>query len=199
VVAIGYTLIWALTSPVLRYLLPVFLVLFWATALVWQKLWDLRTPGSRTLAIITMACFFIMHPPLHRVQAEQGATLLGLRPVADYLRAQHAPYAAIELLNWVMQPKEQVFLYGENRGFYLDYPYRWGNQRLQADVYRDRYPDPASLHAFFRQNRFHWLLYCEPSDLDYYDPDINRLVRATAERYGIAVWLELPYAVYYFP
>jgi len=127
----AFMAVWFVSSPQVRFLLVLFPLFAWLAAVALAGLW--RTPGyGRAAAVLCAALLFTVHPPVHRNTAYQFRTLLGRVPPGEYVSRYLEHYPACEFLNRQAKPGERVLLFGENRGFYLDADYLWGDPMMQA-------------------------------------------------------------------
>ncbi|MEW6516281.1 MAG: hypothetical protein AB1439_05170 [candidate division FCPU426 bacterium] len=175
---LGFLATWFFSSPQFRYLLPLFPLLAWLAAAICSKLW--LAPGrlGKAWAVLAAALILAVHPPLHRDTLEQARTVAGLEAPADFLGRRLDHFSACEYLNHAVKPGERVLLFNENRGFYLDVDYLWGDPLNQNLINYRRLDTAQALRQRLDKLGVRWVLVrrvAEPRE-DYYSRRIVALM-----------------------
>ncbi len=201
-VGIGFVFvgIWFFSSPQVRFLLSLFPVIAWLAIGGLRQLWLENTSVFRRLVFVIAALLLLAtHPPFHRYTITQIKVMLGKIRPEIYLTREHAHYPACVWLNQNVKPDETVLLFGENRGFYLDVPYLWGDPTVQAVVdYRTLQTDD-DLEKHLHTLGVKWLLFRDDVyDAAYMNPELTRRVLAFARNRGRQVWASGAVRIFYF-
>ncbi len=155
----AFLVIWFLSSPQVRFLMPLFPLAAWLAAVGITRVWALGTRNERLLAVALATLFFLFHPPLHRDTPLQVKTLLGLASAEAYCAQKLKHYPACQWLNQQVAPKEKVLLFGENRGFHLDVDYVWGDAVQQKVVDYRALKTPENLAERLEELGVRWVLF----------------------------------------
>ncbi len=194
----SYLVFWFLSSPQFRFLLP--LLPLWALAAMGglKQLWQ-ALAGWRRWSLLALPLGLVaFHPPIHWDTPLQLKILFGAVSPATYLSRHLEHYQACRFLNQAMGPGEKVLLFGENRGFYLDKPYLWGDPLMQKVINFRTLKTKPELAATLRDHHIAWVLYRE--DLytkDYYAPQAKALMKALLVQEGEVVYSDGPVKVYH--
>jgi hypothetical protein len=190
--------IWLQSSPQVRFLLPLFPLAAWAAGLGLTDLWKNAGRWGRAAAVVAGVLLLLVHPPVHRDTPYQARTLLGQVPAEDFIAHYLPHYPACQFLNQNVRPNEKVLLFGENRGFYLDADYLWGDPQVQEVVAYRRLGTPELLGARLRELGVAWVLY--RTDLygpEFLPPEIVKQMDEMLARYGTMAGQFGPVKVYH--
>lgn len=181
----AYLVFWFFSSPQFRFLLP--LLPLWAvfTMAGLSSLWRATRGWKRLPVYLLAAGLAAFHPPVHWDTPLQLKVLFGRVSPSAYCSRALKHFQACRFLNGAVQPGEKVLLFGENRGFYLDKPYLWGDPLMQKVIDFRTLKSVTALDRALRHHRIAWVLYRE--DLyadDYYFPHAKILMKAFLARYG---------------
>ncbi len=193
----GVLAAWFFSSPQVRFLLPLFPLAAWLAARGLSDLWRRGTWAARTAAVLCGLLMFAVHPPVHRDTGEHLQVVLGRQAPEAFLASRLDLVPACRYLNGHQRPGERVLLFGENRGFYLDTEYLWGDPLLQQVVPYRRLRTPDDLAARLEALGVRWVLF--RTDLygpEVLDPHSLGLMRELLARRGERVWERGPIAVY---
>lgn len=188
---------WLFSSPQVRFLLPLFPLAAWLAARGLSALWLRGTWPPRAAAVVCGLLLFAVHPPVHRGTGEQVRVVLGRQAPEAFITPRLDVYPACQYLNGAQRPEEWTLLFGENRGFYLDGEYLWGDPLLQKVIDYRRMRTPDDLAARLEALRVRWVLF--RTDLygpEVLDPHSLGLMQALLARVGDRVWERGPVAVY---
>lgn len=177
--------LWFFSSPQVRFLIPLFPIAAWLAARALATLWTTPSAAARVAAVAGGLLLFAFHPPVHRDTANQARLLLGRLNPHDYCAQWLEHYPACRYLNTRTPAGGKVLLFGENRGFYLDGLYVWGDPLLQKVLDYRALETPQRLLARLRELQVRRVLY--RPDLyppDYLDPGIIRLMAEALRRQG---------------
>lgn len=158
--------VWFASSPQFRYLLPVFPLLAWLAAVVCQKLWDSPGRFTKAWAVLGGLLLLTVHPPAHRDTLEHVKAVAGVVQPGDFLTRRLNHYPACLYLNQHAGPGEQVLLFNENRGFYLDADYLWGDPLNQNLIAYRRLGSAAALRGRLRELGVRWVLFRQVARTD---------------------------------
>ncbi|MCK5241049.1 phospholipid carrier-dependent glycosyltransferase [bacterium] len=181
-----FIVIWFFTSPQVRYLLPLFPILSWGAAHALSNLWKQEQRLAKGLAIICGILLFLVHPPVHRNSLEQGKVILGLESADAFLAKYLEIYPAGKYLNEHVAKNERVLLFKDNRGFYLDVDYLWGDPLNQSLINYREHTSAEELYQGLRELGIRWILYREDIQYaeNYYSPRVISLVDELLRIYG---------------
>jgi hypothetical protein len=141
--------------------------------------------------------FFAVHPPIHRDTWEQVQTIMGRISSAAFITRYLEHYPACQYLNQHQSAGERVLLFGENRGFYLDRDYVWGDPVLQQIVDYRSLTTPEALLRRLQDLHIRWVLYRTGLfGPDYLTPQAARLMQATLAQYGQENFRQGPVTVF---
>ncbi len=188
-ITLFYLVAWFFTSPQIRFALVLFPFAAWLAAKALRDLWPAAARPVKIILVLAGLLLFMVHPPVHRDTPLQIGTATGRVPAGKYLQQNLKVYAACRYLNAQVRGDERVLLFGENRGFYLDVPYLWGDPNQQRVVNYAALGRPASLAARLRDLDVVWILFRR--DLypaSYLGPETLRLMEAYVEEYGTRVF-----------
>ncbi|MBN1596469.1 hypothetical protein JW933_11140 [candidate division FCPU426 bacterium] len=189
--------IWFSSSPQIRYLLPLLPLLSFGAAWTLRRLWSEKS-WAKAAAIAAGALLFLVHPPIHRDTWEQVKVVFGATQPDRFLSSRLTHHMAVRFLNKAVADKERVLLFKENRGFYLDVDYLWGDPLNQAFIDYRRLDTPASLLNRLRELDVTWVL-CRLDiqyDKKYYSPRILQLMEGLLNAVGKECYRDQHVAVY---
>jgi hypothetical protein len=195
--AAAFLVAWFFSSPQVRFLLPLFPITAWLAARGLADLWRRGRMVPRAAAAVCVLLLFAVHPPVHRDTWESVQTVLGLRTPEAFITPRLEHYPACLVLNRRPAAGERVLLFGENRGFYLDGEYLWGDPLLQQVIDYRRLRTPGELASRLETLRVRWVLF--RTDLygpDTLDPHSLGLMQALLSQAGDRVWQQGPVSVY---
>jgi hypothetical protein len=191
--------VWFFSSPQFRYLLPLFPLLAWLAAGVCQKLWQVPGRWGKGWAILAAVLLLAVHPPLHRDTWEQVKVVTGFEQPGDFLNRRLNHYPACLYLNQTAKPGERVLLFNENRGFYLDADYLWGDPLNQIVINYRRLDSAAALRSRLQDLGVRWVLVrkvAQPEER-YYSQRIVSLLDGMLELGSERQFERVDVAVYY--
>ncbi|MCD4812900.1 glycosyltransferase family 39 protein [bacterium] len=197
-----FVIIWFFSSPQIRFLMPLFPVAAWLAGLVLVALWKQGTTVNRLLAVSIGMLFFLFHPPIHHDTGRQVKVLANRVPPDIYCHQKIDHYAAMRFLNKNVRAGEKVLLFGENRGFYLEVDYLWGDPMMQMviDYRKFESAGEAGRSPLLRELHNHnvrWVLF--RTDLyaeTYLDPKIVTMMEAVLTSAGEKQFEDGPVSVY---
>ncbi len=196
---VSFVAFWFFSSPQVRFLLPLYPLGAWIAVETLQRLWlEHKGRSVRNLLAIAGVLLVAGHPPIHRSTLEQVKVLTGRLAPSGYITHEQAHYPACQWLNQHAQPGEKVLLFGENRGFYLDVPYLWGDPAMQCVVDFPTLKTPEALAARLEALGVKWLLV--RNDVygpEYLLPEYRERMLAAVQAYGRVVWLQAGVQVVY--
>jgi hypothetical protein len=153
------TVLWAFSSQVARYLMPVLPLCALLAAVAARRI-------ARWLAIVAIIWTVLYNIFLFVFLIETiGAwrAVSGALDRDDYLARRVSYYPAVEFLNRIPEPVKVLFV-GEGRGFYCTRPYEASTpfDRPALESYGARAPGEPALRALLRQEGFTHLLVSGP-------------------------------------
>jgi len=181
---LAFVAVWFHSSPQVRFGLALFPAVAWAAGLAVNRLWQAGR-GGRMAALAAAFLVLAVRPAVHRDTPYHLQTLWGQVTPAGFITRYLPHYPACAYLNQHAAGDDTILLFGENRGFFLDNPYLWGDPMIQKVVDYRRFPDPESLAASLSGLGVRWVLY--RTDLygpDYLPPGIVKNVEAVLARRG---------------
>lgn len=150
-----------------------------------------QKPGSsalqgKVLAILACALLLAVHPPAHRDTLEHVKAVAGVVQPGDFLARRLNHYPACLYLNQNAGPGERVLLFNENRGFYLDADYLWGDPLNQNLIAYRRLGSAADLRGRLRELGVRWVLFRQVARTDerYYAERIVSLMEGVLREAG---------------
>ncbi len=177
--------IWFWSSPQTRFLLPLFPLGAWLAGCGLYGLWDRPGRVGKIASLCLGLMFFAFHPPVHKDSLLQARVITGLFREDDYCARKLRHYPACQYLNHTLFQDERVLLFGENRGFYLDADYLWGDPMIQKVIDYRVLKTPQRLRARLQELGVGWVLFrTDMYDEKYLDPEIVHLMEAVLEHYG---------------
>jgi hypothetical protein len=127
----------------------------------------------------------VVHPPVHRDTPYQFQALMGKISAGDFITYYLPHYPACQYLNSQVKPGEKILLFGENRGFYLEPDYLWGDPFGQCVLDYRRDNTPESLLARLQALGIRWVLYrTDLYDEHYLNPGVVHLMASTLAQGG---------------
>ena len=190
-----FTGAWFVISPQVRFLLPLFPWALWLAAGAWAALWTSR--AGKIGVLLSLGLLLAVHPPIHHDTLLQMKTLAGRVPAEDFLDYHEPHIQACRYLNANMQPKDAVLLFGDNRGFYLEGKYLWGDPLLQKVVDYRSLKNAEDLEQRLRELGVQWILFRE--DLypaTYGEPTAGQHMREWLQSRAECVFTHGPVKVY---
>jgi len=192
-----FLLFWFQSSPQIRFLLPLFPLAAWLAAKMLAMLWCVSGRAGKIMAIAVGILFLAVHPPIHRDTYYQIKTILGLVPAETYCARYLQHYPACVYLNQHVQSNEQVLLFGENRGFYLDVKYFWGDPIQQKVIDYHTLKTPERLWARLQELGISWVLFrTDLYDENYLKPEIVHMMKTVLKQTGEERFKSGPVQVY---
>lgn len=194
-----FSIVWFFSSPQVRFLLPLFPLAAWMGTLALYRTWHEATNSwVRGIIILAGTLLVAVHPPVHRGTIKQGQVFLGYYSTDAYITQAQPHYPACQWLNQNVKSPEKVLLFGENRGFYLDVPYLWGDPALQCVIDYTNLRSPQDLAARLRTLGITWLLLRDDVyGSDYLSPAAQAKIHTVAATYGRVMWSKAGVQVVY--
>jgi hypothetical protein len=182
-----YLVVWFASSPQMRFLLPLWGLAALGAAWGLRRLWLMPGHAPKLAAAAAGLLLFSVHPPVHGDTLLQFKTVAGRVSAEDFLTQKLDHYPACRYLNEHVRPGERILLFQENRGFYLDGDYLWGDPKNQIVIDYRRLHSPDELAARLKSLRVCWVLYRKNKIYagDYYSPKTIEQLDACLLRYGV--------------
>ncbi len=191
---------WFWSSPQTRFLLPLFPLGAWLAGCGLYGLWDRPGRVGKIASLCLGLMFFAFHPPVHKDSLLQARVITGLFREDDYCARKLRHYPACQYLNHTLFQEERVLLFGENRGFYLDADYLWGDPMIQRVIDYRALETPRRLRARLQELGVGWVLFrTDMYDEKYLDPEIVHLMEAVLEHYGEERYAHGPVKIFELP
>jgi hypothetical protein len=191
-----YGAFWHFTSPQVRFLLVLFPVVFWLAACALSDVWRAGRVG-KVAAVIGGLLLVAVHPPVHRETWEQVRMIAGAIRPQEFIARRLDNYPACEFLNRQDAEGGRVLLFGENRGFYLNGEYLWGDPQFQKVVDYMTLGTPDRLLGCLRELGVTRVMY--RTDLyppEYLEPGTVKLMQAALAQAGAREYYDGKVAVY---
>lgn len=180
-----YLILWFASSAQFRFLLP--LLPLWAIAVIksLNTLWSRPHWQGKVITLVICGLLIAVHPPVHRDTPEQIKVLMGLKTPDSYCSKRLPHYQGCQFLNRFMTTQDKVLLFGENRGYYLDQSYQWGDPQLQKVIDFSRIQTAAELAEILQTQKINWVLYhAEHYPENYLPARVDAIMQSVLHRYG---------------
>ena len=154
------TVLWALSSQVARYLMPVLPLCALLAAVAARRIARWLAVAAITWTVLYNIFLFVFL--VETIGAWRAVT--GALDRDDYLARRVSYYPAVEFLNRISDAPVKVLFVGEGRGFYCNQPYEASTpfDRPALESYAARAPGEPALRALLRREGFTHLLVSGP-------------------------------------
>lgn len=148
---VSFYTIWFFLTHQTRFLMPLIPPLCLLAALTAYRLWNSWFPWRVLLAGAFIAGLPGWRGPERNLWNTRLPYLSGEITRDDFLTAQVDAFTAFEYCNHSLPSDATLLLFPyENRGYYLEHPYVWGNLLTQRYIRFEQFADPAALYQGLR-------------------------------------------------